>query len=155
MTRINAGIQPKYLTDQHLLAEHREIIRITKSFIKWFNSDNRSKIPDTFRLGKGHVLFFIDKGLFTFNRYRQLHEECLRRGFKVTDYSANWKPYRKKFYNDYIPTNAAVELLLKRISSNIKTSNQIPRYYRQVISKQQAIKQLENDNNRNYNRRPY
>jgi hypothetical protein len=67
MTRINVGISPKNLTDQHLLAEHREIARMRSSFLRWYNSKKRSEIPSKFCLGEGHVLFFIDKGLYTKN----------------------------------------------------------------------------------------
>lgn len=142
MTRINVGISPKNLTDQHLLAEHREIARMRSSFLRWYNSKKRSTIPSKFCLGEGHVLFFIDKGLYTFNRYKQLYKECLHRGFDVTDYSSSWNRYRKKYFNSYRVTSADKLIIQQRIATNIKRSSQIPRYYRNNISKRKAINNL-------------
>jgi hypothetical protein len=34
MTRINSAIDPSRLTDEHLLAEHREIKRIVQNYLK-------------------------------------------------------------------------------------------------------------------------
>ena len=59
MTRINVGIPPAELINQHLIAEHREIKRIPNCIAKGkYNMDN---IPRRFKLGKGHVKFFYDK----------------------------------------------------------------------------------------------
>ena len=84
MTRINAGIPVKLLCDEHLLAEHREIKRIP-------NSKLNGNPPLKFTLGKGHVTFFKNKSKYTLNRYLEIHNECILRGFSVTDYSSAWK----------------------------------------------------------------
>ena len=64
MTRINL-VAPSMLTDQHLFAEYREITRlfalVRAACDKHPASAIRSKIPDSYRLGVGHVLFFYDK----------------------------------------------------------------------------------------------
>ena len=73
MTRINAGIPPKVLTDQHLLAEHREIKRLPAVFAKNLKPTG---IPKQFTLGTGHVKFFLDKGKYTLKRYKLLYAEC-------------------------------------------------------------------------------
>ena len=67
MTRINTAISVKSLTDEHLLAEHREIKRLANTKIT-----NLNDIPSEFCLGKGHVKFFMNKFKYTFNRYKQL-----------------------------------------------------------------------------------
>ena len=79
------GIASKILTDEHLLAEHREIKRLPAQYLLSVASGSINKIPDKFCLGKGHVLFFINKPLYTLNRYKEIREECLSRGFNVSD----------------------------------------------------------------------
>lgn len=59
MTRINIGINPKQLTDQHLLAEAREIKRICNRFKQRLEKNKFDDIPEKFCLGKGHELFLL------------------------------------------------------------------------------------------------
>ena len=88
MTRINL-VPVEELSDQHLLAEHREIKRIPNMILKGkYNLDN---IPKKFTLGKGHVKFFYNKLSWLHDRYYELHLECLYRHFKVTDYIQTFK----------------------------------------------------------------
>lgn len=94
MTRINYGILPKHLPDKLLLAEHREIKRIPKVYEKALKSGSINRIPKSFTLGIGHVLYFIDKPSYTYHRYISIYNECLLRGFKVEDYSNNWYIYK-------------------------------------------------------------
>ena len=143
MTRINVGISVKALTDEHLLAEHREIKRLPDSYLKSLQSGSYKRIPNKFCLGTGHVLFFIDKSLFTLNRYKQIHGECLLRKFNVEDYSNNWNIIKDSFKNDYEFTSYDRELLLDRITERIKNSKQkVFHYYGKVISKDEAIELL-------------
>ncbi|MFS1538871.1 MAG: pyrimidine dimer DNA glycosylase/endonuclease V [Candidatus Phlomobacter fragariae] len=100
MTRINV-IPPKELCDQHLLAEHRELTRIPNYIVKKEGNVVLSTLT-SYTLGKGHVIFFRDKLLFLYLRYTSLHQECLNRGFSVTNkwpeevknYSHLWKVYQ-------------------------------------------------------------
>lgn len=112
MTRINVGILPKELPDKLLLAEHREIKRIPNMVHS--GKAKLENIPDTFTLGKGHVRFFYDKLLYLYCRYRQLHIECIKRGFNVTDYSEAWG---KIIEGSYFPTDNDRALLIERIES--------------------------------------
>ncbi len=141
MTRINAGIPPKALSDQHLLAEHREIKRLPAVFTK---NPKPIDIPKEFTLGTGHVKFFLDKGKYTLKRYKKLYDECINRGFEVTDYSNNWEIYTHhlKYNKDYTETVKAKELLVQRITERLTTSKQKPRYYKKEIEKQEATKKL-------------
>lgn len=141
MTRINSGISPKILTDEHLLAEHREIKRLPAQYLLSVASGSINKIPDKFCLGKGHVLFFINKPLYTLNRYKEIREECLSRGFNVSDYSENWKAYPPDMYIDnYFPSIEENQLLVDRISRRIlESSKKYFHYKSQQISKDQAI----------------
>ena len=114
MTRINAGIPPSQLSDKHLLAEHREIKRVPNS-VKSGRAVIKD-IPENFTLGKGHVKFFYDKLLYLLNRYREIHDECIRRGFNVQYYGAAWCDIRDDLMNDYTPTEEARNLILERIN---------------------------------------
>jgi deoxyribonuclease (pyrimidine dimer) len=71
MTRINAGIRPAELVDQHLLAELREIKRIP-NVVKQGKA-KLDGIPERFSLGTGHVRFFYNKLGYLLRRYRSLY----------------------------------------------------------------------------------
>lgn len=123
MTRINCNIPPRRLSDQHLLAEHREIKRIPNVAPTF-----KGTIPPTFRLGTGHVSFFIDKGGYTLQRYREIYRECCDRGFTVTDYASAWDNLSPLLMKDYEATPSDSNLIIDRILSNTSASKQIPRY---------------------------
>ena len=60
MTRINI-IDPAELTDQHLIAEYREITMVPGSLNRTLNSKigyKESKVPKRYTLNGGHVYFF-------------------------------------------------------------------------------------------------
>ena len=83
MTRINI-IEPSELTDQHLIAEYREIFMVGGSLRRTLKSKSgymESKVPKKFTLNNGHVYFFYNKGKYLHNRYLQLIEEMKQRGF--------------------------------------------------------------------------
>ena len=67
MTRINVGIPPAELVNQHLIAEHREIKRIPNCIAK--GKYSMEGIPDKFKLGTGHVKFFYNKLLYLKNKH--------------------------------------------------------------------------------------
>jgi hypothetical protein len=145
MTRINASLNIKSLSDEHLLAEHREIKRICNRFKQRIANNNFSGIPLEFKLGKGHELFFLDKGEFTLKRYNLIHDECLLRKFNVQNFANNWKIYYlyPKYFNDWIPTEKETGLIKQRIKQNILTGKkEFYHYYGKKISQDSAIKLL-------------
>ena len=74
MTRINI-VEPSELTDQHLIAEYREIFMIAGSLKRTLMSKtgyDKSKVPKKYTLNKGHVYFFYNKGKYLNNRYQKL-----------------------------------------------------------------------------------
>ena len=81
MTRINI-INVEDLTDQHLIAEYREIFMIGPALQRSLNSKNwdPESIPDEYCLGKGHVKFFYNKGQYLHKRYLLLINEMKKRG---------------------------------------------------------------------------
>jgi len=121
MTRINL-IPVEELSDQHLLAEHREIKRIPNVIIKGkYNLDN---IPSNYTMGKGHVKFFYNKiGWLTY-RYLKLHKECIRRGFNVESYFSAFNkvihtPKLFKLLNGWTPTEQDIRVSRTRIAEKI------------------------------------
>jgi hypothetical protein len=78
MTRINV-VDPKRLTDQHLIAEYREAPRV---FALARPLKPREAVP-TYRLGAGHVRFFYPLTAWLSERQAALIEECQDRGFSI------------------------------------------------------------------------
>jgi hypothetical protein len=76
MTRINVGIHPEELCDQHLLAEIRELPRVIGVKIA-------TKPPDKFKLGTGHVAWCAQYQSSLHGRLLKLEKEASYRGFQV------------------------------------------------------------------------
>ncbi len=79
MTRINV-VEPAILTDQHLLAEYRELPRV----FSLARASQDHKGPPTYTMGAGHVRFFYPRTEYLSARQGALINECLRRGFKIS-----------------------------------------------------------------------
>jgi hypothetical protein len=139
MTRINACINPLVLCDQHLLAEHREIKRIPNVIRS--GKAKLTGIPTKFSLGKGHVKFFYNKLGYLQNRYAHLHQECLARGFNVTDYSDCFIGFDDSLYGflDFDPSIKSI--LQSRIVERLKTMKSI-KFKSDSITANGAIKIL-------------
>tara|TARA_Y100000590_G_C15249308_1_gene836895 strand:+ start:230 stop:688 length:459 start_codon:yes stop_codon:yes gene_type:complete len=129
LTRINI-IPVEELTDQHLMAEYREIFMVGSALQRSLQSSNwdSKKIPQKFKLGTGHVMFFYDKGKYLFKRYIQMKKELIKRGFKL-DASRKFKvtQFPAEYYNDWEPTKADQEIIRQRIEERIQ---QKPEWYR-------------------------
>jgi len=142
MTRINVSIPVKNLTDEHLLAEHREIKRLPFNFKIRNYKNNFKGIPNKFTLGTGHVLFFINKPQYTYKRYIEIHEECLRRKFKIKNYKDNWKIYDKFWENTWIPEKSDYEVIIDRVCDRITETKKVLHYCGKQITKEYAIEIL-------------
>ena len=81
MTRINI-VDPIELTDQHLVAEYREIFMVGSALQRSLKSKNwnPNSIPKQYTLNKGHVKFFYNKGKYLSKRYDELRTE-MKSGF--------------------------------------------------------------------------
>lgn len=147
MTRINSAIPVEHLTDEHLLAEHREIKRIPALFAKTDKATLHKRIPKEFCLGTGHVKFFFNKMSFIFDRYLALYYECKKRGFDIQYYGDNWFDSQKTlmpYWHGYSPTRKEEKLLIERITERILNSKKLYFHYRgKQITKQQAIHLLQ------------
>jgi deoxyribonuclease (pyrimidine dimer) len=140
MTRIN-NIPVCTLTDQHLVAEYRELPMVHGSLKRTLASKRglvRSNIPSSYTLNKGHVTFHYDKGLYLFNRYQQLIAELRVRGYNVKpeDRSVDWEIFKKNsgLWNDWSPTSVDLQINTQRIVERIRAKPAWYRYYRQTIS---------------------
>ena len=114
MTRINVGVPPAELINQHLIAEHREIKRIPNCIAK--GKYNMESIPDKFKLGTGHVKFFYNKLLYLKNRYTSLYNECIKRGFNVQNYISAWDNVPEKLMNNYKVKANDIRIIRERIN---------------------------------------
>ena len=85
MTRINAGIDPSQLHRRHLVAELREIAMVPGSLrrsLRTLTPDSIIlRIPKTFTLNSGHVLFFYNKMEYLRKRFKSLCDEMENRGY--------------------------------------------------------------------------
>lgn len=117
MTRINLGIPPRELNNKHLIAEHRELKRIPNAIAK--GKYNLKSIPSQFTLGKGHVSFFYDKLSYLKDRYVDLYNECILRGFNVQNYETSWNGVPQNLMNDYTPTARDIEIIRERIAERL------------------------------------
>ena len=141
MTRINAHIKVRKLTDQHLIAEHREIKRVCARYKARLDKNNWKGIPKSFTLGKGHELFFINKPDYTLNRYIELYEECVHRGFDVSCFISNWDVYEEKdrhLWAKYEENESDNEEIIKRISERLAGMENI-RYFSKNINREDAV----------------
>ena len=133
MTRINI-IDVSELTDQHLIAEYREITMVPGSLRRTLVSKlgyQESKVSKRYTLNNGHVYFFYNKGLYLYKRYRQLVIEMKRRGFNP---DKNRKFPKDIFidnnlYNDWTPTIEDYIIIRQRIAERISSK---PNWYRKT-----------------------
>jgi hypothetical protein len=115
MTRINL-VPPEELTQQHLIAEYKELPRVFKKARRCNNP------PDSYRMGTGHMKFFYDKLEFLIKRQQSLVDECLKRGYNIqhTDVeSLRDLVEDKSLFNDYEPTPEALAISRARIQDRL------------------------------------
>lgn len=95
MTRINLGIKPAELCDQHLIAEYRELPRMrafAQSRLDRLNGPGPR--PEAPTLGTGHMAYFTPYGVSLEQRFTALVEEMRYRGFEP---NLAWRPYPDRF----------------------------------------------------------
>ena len=131
MTRINI-VHPSELTDQHLIAEYREIFMVGSALQRSMKSKswNPNDIPEQFTLNTGHVKFFYNKGEYLSNRYEELRTEMISRGMNP-DMNRSFKrdQWPDKMWNDWKPKEDDLELIRERIQKRIAEK---PNWYRRT-----------------------
>ena len=130
MTRINI-IPPSELTDQHLIAEYREITMVPGMLKRTLNSKtglHLNKIGKQYTLNKGHVYFFYNKGEYLDKRYNELVNEMKLRGFKPNpDRRFPSEVFIDGLYNDWSPSLNDQKIIRQRIKEKIEKK---PNWYR-------------------------
>jgi hypothetical protein len=132
MTRINANIPPRLLSDHHLIAEQKEIARLPLLFqIRLRNDTHDSDIPKFFTLGTGHILFFMNKGKWARERANLLRLEMIERGLEprihdedawavMTQYDGFFDGWRKEVYiwgagDNILVINRIIDKMIARV----------------------------------------
>lgn len=119
MTRINT-INSEDLTNEWLLAEHGELLRIPNKIISGKTKLCKKRIPSDFRMGTGHEIFFHDKLKWLHKRHDMIHAECVKRGINVNplhrfDYESLPDVAKMFFYNDWEPSKRDHSILIERL----------------------------------------
>ena len=123
MTRINL-VPPEELSDQHLVAEYREIFMVGSSLQRSLRSPNwertQKTIPTKFTLNKGHVKFFYNKGKYLSERYDELIQEIKRLKMRPEP-SPTFKKeqWPDELFNTWKPNDYDLKVIRKRITTKI------------------------------------
>lgn len=121
MTRINADLYPRMLTDQHLVAERTEINFAISSARRSYFSKLGLRTSTAYTLGAGHVTFFHDKLLYLWRRWEALSEEMRVRNMNPKQ-EFPWEKCEmlpSLMWNDYQASAADQALLKARIRERI------------------------------------
>ena len=138
MTRINT-VDVQSLTDQHLMAEYRELPMVNASLKRSLNSKRGfdiNRIPKKYTLNSGHVTFFYDKGKWLHDRYQSLISELRNRNFDINpdERTVDWNVFIDyNLYNDWTPTQESKSINAERIIQRIEAKRSWYRYYRQAV----------------------
>ncbi len=124
MVRVNI-IKPEKLSDQHLIAEYLEIMMLIGYDKK---HPNKTEIPNSYRLGKGHIKFFKDKLIYLKNRHLEIKNEMKKRNFAVNK-KIDLKGIDKILRNDWKPNKLDFKIIKKRILWKIENKPNWYRYY--------------------------
>lgn len=137
MARVNVGVDPKLLSDQHLVAESVEITMITGALRK----DGyviKGKVPNTFPMGTGHINFFKNKLVYLKRRLDNVNSEMINRGFNPgTKIDLNEFP--TELHGDWKPTLTDSMILRVRVAdrlitrANGKSASRLHRYNRRYL----------------------
>lgn len=106
MTRINT-IPPEQLTDQHLMAEYREMPMVNAALARKRGLQFQ-RIPSHYTLNSGHVMFHYNKGLYLFNRFHAIVRELNNRQYQIDpdSRSIDWDVFKQHpmVWNDWHPS---------------------------------------------------
>ena len=131
MTRINL-VLPSELSDQHLVAEYREIFMVGSSLQRSLKSKNWEKtfanIPKKYTLNKGHVTFFYNKGKYLYKRYELLIKEMKNRRMNPdSERKFKTEQWPDELFNDWEPEPDDYKVIRARIKEKIEMK---PDWYR-------------------------
>jgi len=141
MVRINI-INPKYLADQHLIAEYNETLMLL-GYVRKNPGLEIKKIPENYKLGPGHILFFKNKLKYLDKRFLIIKEEMKKRGFS-SNMDMDLSIFDKKLINDWKATDKDKKIIKERLiyKINLKTDYYI--YYKEKKPKEFFIEMIKN-----------
>lgn len=125
MTRINL-VKVEELSDQHLIAEYRELPRCLKQNV------NIKDAPERYTLGKGHVKWASMYPKFLLDRYSKIIKEMEYRGFNARYTCESLIDHIKQNKNDslmniYLINDRDLNISKQRILERYKMK---PNWYR-------------------------
>jgi deoxyribonuclease (pyrimidine dimer) len=141
MVRINL-INPKYLADQHLIAEYNEILMLL-GYVRKNPKLTLSKIPLNYKLGKGHILFFKNKLRYLEKRFKLIKAEMRKRRFSEK-INFDLTPFDRELIKDWKPNEKDKKIIKKRLIHKITLKPDYYKYYKNKKSKNFFIKMIEN-----------
>ena len=115
--RINV-IDPKYLADNHLIAEYREMKMAPHFYLlssKTKNGIDKRKISERYILNKGHAFMWYDKMNFIKKRFDLILLEMKERGFKTNFDKLNFEGIPQEAFGDFSPNLDEKKINLERI----------------------------------------
>ena len=137
MVRVNL-LNPKKLSDQHLIAEYNEILMLVAYIRKYTSLDN---IPKNYCLGKGHMRFFKNKLLYLKKRHELLKKEIKKRGF-VAKKSISLSKFKKELVKDWRASSDDRKIIKMRLIEKLSLKPEFYRYYSEYKSKKFFIELL-------------
>lgn len=125
MTRINAGIQPWELSDQHLISEYKELPRMVA--LAWRHPSQAGR---PFTLNTGHMLSMVRIGAYLADRHAALIAEMRIRRFDPQHPAVRVEQFpatcRERPSDDWLA--AAREIVKARIVERLTTMKRPPRW---------------------------
>lgn len=148
--RVNV-IHPMFLSDQHLVAEYREVKMGPKALSKSLFSlkgIDKKRISPKYILNTGHTYFFYDKNGFLERRLEQLCTEMKKRGIQCNHeeliddkYDYHKDTFNDEWWGDWKPDTDAVNVNMERINQrfSIKPDGWYRFWKRPVLDMQDII----------------
>lgn len=123
MTRINL-IPPFMLHRKFLQAEYYElpeIFSLVRARQAIGHGPANCNIPDTYRFGTGHKIFFYNKLSWVTHRYHDLVDEMRKRGYNVNEMIITevYRDLALHWWGDWDPPQEAIDLSRQRIQQRI------------------------------------
>ena len=133
--RVNV-LHPMFLSDQHLVAEYREVKMGPKALSRSLSSlkgVDKKKISPKYTLNTGHTYFFYDKNKFLEDRLALIVEEMKFRGFATNhveliddSYDYHKDTFNDEWWGNWTPDKEALNINLERIYERFKQKDLDP-----------------------------
>lgn len=127
--RINV-VNPRYLMDQHLIAEYGEIQNMMLAYYRRSMKSGKfdwNRVSDKYTLNTGHATFFYNKMGFVVERFDIVVEEMHRRNFNTNLLYLDYSEVPEEHMNSYEVSIEDIEVNLERIEQRISLK---PDWYR-------------------------